>query len=339
MTRFRFGTAVLSVVVIFAGLAWWAVAQPFVTPVSSRPPAVDPTQLETDVRVLSQRFYPRSYDSDMLSAAADYLRTRLRETGAKVSDQVVETDGKQYHNLIAHFGPDHGPLLVIGAHYDSNGEPLKSDKYSGGFDDYTHTPGADDNASGVAGLLALSRLLAQQPPPVPLELVAFTLEEPPHFDTEAMGSAQHARALRAAGRAVALMISLEMIGYFSDAPHSQSYPMPGAGLLYPERGDYIGIVARLRDWKLSRRIKAIMRGATDLPVYSMNLPAQIPGIDYSDHASYWREGYPAVMITDMGFYRDDQYHRPGDTANRLDYQRMAKVVQDVYEVILHYRKT
>lgn len=338
MARLRFGAAVLSVAVILAGVAWWAVTQPFVSPVSSQPPAVDPSQLETEVRVLSQRFYPRSYDSDSLSAAADYLRTRLQESGAKLSDQIVETGGRQYHNLIAHYGPDHGPLLVIGAHYDSNGEPLKGDKYSGGFDDYTHTPGADDNASGVAGLLALSRLLAQRPPPVAVDLVAYTLEEPPHFDTEAMGSARHARSLRQAGRAVALMISLEMIGYFSDAPHSQGYPMPGADLLYPERGDYIGIVARLRDWKLSRRIKAIMRGATDLPVYSMNLPAQIPGIDYSDHASYWRAGYPAVMITDMGFYRNDQYHRPGDTADRLDYRRMAKVVQDVYEVILHYRK-
>lgn len=338
MTRYRRSLAVLivTVLVLMSG-AWWAVTQPFVVPLPSHPPAIDPARLAQDVRILSQRYFPRSYGSDKLAAAAEYIRAQLKLSSAKVSDQSFEVAGRQYTNIIARFGPAQGRLLVIGAHYDSFGEPLKAEGYAKGFDDYTHTPGADDNASGVAGLLELARLLAKQPPPMPVELVAFTLEEPPFFVTDAMGSVRHARALHAAGTPVALMISLEMIGYFSDAAHSQGYPVPGAGLLYPERGDYIGIVSRLGDWRLTRRLKAIMCGASDLPVYSINFLSQLPGIDYSDHASYWREGYPAVMITDMGFYRNTQYHRSGDTAERLDYVRMAKVVQGVYEVIRHYQ--
>ena len=336
MARYRRGLPVLIVAVILITGAWWAVTQPFVASRSFHPPSIDPARLEQDVRILSQRYFPRSYDSDGLPAAAEYIRAQLKLNSANVSDQSFEVAGRQYSNIIARFGPAQGRLLVIGAHYDSYGEPVKGDRYSKGFDDYTHTPGADDNASGVAGLLALARLLAKQPPPVPVELVAFTLEEPPYFETDAMGSVRHARALHAAGTPVALMISLEMIGYFSDEAHSQTYPVPGTGLLYPRRGNYIGIVARLGDWQLTRKLKAIMRGATDLPVYSMNFLSQVPGIDYSDHASYWREDYPAVMITDMGFYRNKQYHLSGDTAERLDYVRMAKVVQGVYEVIRHY---
>jgi len=329
-------SALIVAVLVLMSCAWWAVTQPFVSPRLFHPPSIDPAQLARDVRRLSQRFFPRSYDSDSLAAAADYIRAQLKLDSADVSDQSFEVSGRKYSNIIARFGPAQGRLLVIGAHYDSFGEPLKAEGYTKGFDDYTHTPGADDNASGVAGLLELARLLAKQPPPVPVALVAFTLEEPPFFETDAMGSVRHARALHAAGTPVALMISLEMIGYFSDAAHSQDYPIPGAGLLYPQRGNYIGIVARFGDWRLTRRIKAIMRGASDLPVYSMNFLPQLPGIDYSDHASYWREGYPAVMITDMGFYRNQQYHLSGDTAERLDYVRLAKVVQGVYEVIRHY---
>jgi Zn-dependent M28 family amino/carboxypeptidase len=313
--------------------AWWCVTQPFVAPRPSHPPMVDPSRLEADVRVLSHTFFPRSYDAAMLEAAAGYIESQFRTAGGDVSEQSFAVDGNQYSNIIARFGPKQGRLIVIGAHYDAFGESIYGPKYSKGFDQLTHTPGADDNASGVAGLLELARLLGKQPPEQPVELVAFTLEEPPYFGTDAMGSVRHARSLRESGRKVAIMISLEMIGYFSDAADSQSYPVPGLGLLYPERGNYIGIIGRFRDWAATRKVKAIMRGAADLPVYSMNAPAFIPGIDYSDHSSYWRENYPALMVTDMAFYRNTHYHRMSDTADRLDYPRMAKVVQGVYAVI------
>ena len=203
-------------------------------------------------------------------------------------------------------------------------------KHAKGYDPQTHTPGADDNASGVAGLLELARLLAISPPPVAVELVAYTLEEPPHFRTDAMGSVWHARSLRRSGTKLRVMISLEMIGYFSDEPGSQRYPLPGLDLIYPRRGNFIAIIGRIDDAAMTRRLKAAMLGAADLPVHSMNAFALIPGVDFSDHRSYWAEGYPALMVTDTAFYRNPHYHRGTDTADRLDYVRMTKVVQGVY---------
>jgi Zn-dependent M28 family amino/carboxypeptidase len=206
---------------------------------------------------------------------------------------------------------------VIGAHYDSHGG----------------TPGADDNASGIAGLLELAHLLGRSAPGRPVELVAYTLEEPPHFRSPHMGSVWHARALKAEGRDVELMLSLEMIGYFSDSPGSQAYPLAAMKLAYPDRGNFIALVGQFGDFGLSRSVKAAMSGATDLPVYSLNAPAFVQGVDFSDHRSYWAQGYPALMVTDTAFMRNRNYHRVGDTFDKLDYKRMAMVVQSVYAVL------
>jgi Zn-dependent M28 family amino/carboxypeptidase len=313
--------------------AWWLLTQPFVSPRASRPPPVDLKRLEAHVRMLSETLYPRSFDQlKRLNAAADYIKSELVVSGARVEEQVFQVQEASYRNIIARFGPDHGPLLVIGAHYDSYSDPVAGGRFSKGYDLQTHTPGADDNASGVAGLLELARLLAQSPPQDAVELVAFTLEEPPHFRSDDMGSARHARRLRESGRPVQLMISLEMIGYFDLRPGSQAYPAPGLGWLYPDRGDFIAVVGRIGDWAAARRVKAAMLGASDLPVRSINTFAAMPGVDFSDHASYWHEGYPALMVTDTAFFRNPNYHGAGDTAERLDYVRMAKVVQGVFAV-------
>ncbi|MBI4061055.1 MAG: M28 family peptidase, partial [Elusimicrobia bacterium] len=190
----------------------------------------------------------------------------------------------------------------------------------------------DDNASGAAGLLELARLLGKDAPAAPTELVAYSTEEPPYFATADMGSARHARALKARGAVIRAMISLEMIGTFSDEPGSQAYPSPLLALYYPSRADFIAVVGDLRNAGLARRVKKAMR-AGGLPVYSINAPAFIPGIDYSDHASYWREGYPAVMISDTAFYRNPRYHTSRDTADRLDYRRMAQVVSGAFAAV------
>lgn len=313
------GGALLAASLLLAAL-WWLSTQPFVQPLPSTPPAVDPAQLQAHVRALSQRFHPRSFEHpQVLAAAADHVHAALAATGATVERQPVKVEGERFDNLVARFGPADGPLLVIGAHYDSHG--------------HTQTPGADDNASGVAGLIELARLLVRHPPSQPVELVAYTLEEPPHFRTGDMGSARHAGALAAAGRPVELMISLEMIGYFSDAAGSQHYPVPGLSLLYPDRGNFIGIVSRPQDWRETRRLKAAMLGATPLPVRSINTLPQVPGVDFSDHLSYWQHGMPAVMVTDTAFARNVEYHQAGDTHERLDYRRMAQVVQGVFAFV------
>jgi len=313
--------AALLVIALALLALYWLTTQPLVRPIALAAPSVPIERLQAHVRKLSETLYPRSVENPAnLEAAADYISKEFAASGARVGDQWFEDRGEKLRNVIARFGSGEGPLLVIGAHYDS----------------FETTPGADDNASGVAGLIELAHLLGRHPPPRPVELVAYTTEEPPHFRNESMGSAQHARSLKAAGREVSLMLSLEMIGWFDDTPDSQAYPLPGMSLLYSDRGDFIAIIGRFGDWAQARKVKAAMLGASDLPAFSMNTSVLIPGVDLSDHRSYWNEGYPALMITDTAFYRNPHYHAAGDTHDKLDYRRMAQVVQSVFAIVQAY---
>src|SRR5438876_3453997 len=278
----------------------------------------DPVRLETHVRALSERFSPRG-DRNLrnLDAAAGYIADMLRAAGGQVSDQPYSSDSHTYRNVIAAFGPQSEEQVVIGAHYDT----------------FLGFPGADDNASGVAGVLELARLLGADTPRVRVELVAYSLEEPPHFRTESMGSAVHAASLEAKKARVRAMISLEMIGCFSDEKDSQAYPLGVLKLLYPSTGNFIAVVGRIGGGRLVRVVKTAMRAATRLPVESINAPGFIPGIDFSDHLSYWEHGYPAVMVTDTAFYRNARYHTADDTDDTLDYERMALVVDGLVAAV------
>ncbi|ROU05356.1 M28 family peptidase [Lysobacter enzymogenes] len=322
----------LALVAAAAAALLFAVVQPGVSPRPSAPPAADAQRLREDVKRLSVDFYPRSYDvPGQLDRVSAWLHDEFQRAGARVSYQSVTVEGEAYRNVVARFGPDEGPLRVIGAHYDSFAETGIDSGDERGYSLHTHTPGADDNASGVAGLLELARMLGRAPPSRPIELVAYTLEEPPHFRSEHMGSAWHARALRASGREVEFMLSLEMIGRFSDRPGSQTYPVRGMHRLYSDRGDFVVVVGRMGDFGLSRKVKAAMAGATPLPVHSINAPPLlVQGVDFSDHLSYWGEGFPALMIGDTAFLRSRRYHQPDDTYETLDYARMAQVVQGAY---------
>ena len=299
-------------------LGYFMVTQPFVRAVKSDPPAVSATRLEEHVRFLTETVHPRNYEETKnINAAADYIKQHLEETGVKVTEQFFDAGGKRYRNISAHFGPEQEFIMIVGAHYDS----------------FSTTPGADDNASGVAGLLELALLLKNNPPKHAVELVAYTLEEPPFFNSDEMGSAVHARSVKAANRPVKVMISLEMIGYFSDEAGSQQYPISLMNAAYPTKGNYIGVIGQFSDIKETKRVKALMSGATDLPVYSINASTIVQGLDFSDHRNYWAEGFNAVMITDTAYFRNKNYHEPTDTADTLDYQRMAKVVQGTYAVV------
>lgn len=304
----------LLIAVIAPLAAYVAITQPMMPAVPlSRKIQADADKLKQHVVYLSETVAPRSFEhAPKLRAASRYIQVQLAAVGAQVVLQDVIVQDEKFTNVIARFGPTEGPLLVIGAHYDA----------------HDTTPGADDNASGVAGLLELARLFAQNPPKRPVELVAYTLEEPPHFRTEHMGSVWHAKSLQ--GQDVEMMISLEMLGYFSDEEGSQSYPVPLLDKIYPTRGNFIGIVGRFSDWAAVRSLKGTMSGASDLPVVSINAPALLTGVDFSDHRSYWAEGITAIMVTDTAFFRNHEYHQAGDTADRLDYVRMAKVVQGIY---------
>lgn len=315
----KFVLIILGLFVLFLFGIWFWMTQPAVPAVANiTPPPVLPARLETHVRTLSSEFIPRDYlHPENLDRVAAYIHREFDLANGETVDAPYQVKGKTYRNVIASFGPETPARIVIGAHYDAAG-PL---------------PAADDNASGVAGLIELAHLLGQHPPSMRVELVAYTLEEPPYFHTDAMGSAHHARALKAAGVTVRMMLSLEMIGFFSDAPGSQLYPSPLLRAFYPSTGNFISIVGSTTQGLQVRRVKAAMRAATPLPVHSINAPALIPGVDYSDHLNYWNAGYPALMITDTAFYRNTAYHTPHDTPDRLNYQRMAMVVQGVYAAI------
>jgi Zn-dependent M28 family amino/carboxypeptidase len=321
--RRRIIKLMLLVVLILLALlivAWFWMTQPLLsraTPNSER--TVDPSRLETHVRKLSIEMGPRDEKHpENLDQVAAYIKNELSQTAASVSEQVYRVRGKSYRNVIAHFGPETDERIIVGAHYDTAG-PL---------------PGADDNASGVAGLLELARLLDRQQLKARVELVAFSTEEPPYFGTVGMGSYVHADSLRQQNVRVRAMFSLEMIGCFSDARDSQHFPIDMLRAFYPSTGNYIAVVGRLSDGLLVRRTKASMRNAAPLPVYSINAPQFIPGVDFSDQRNYWHAGYSAVMITDTAFYRNRNYHTAEDTAEKLDYKRMAMVVEGVYATVM-----
>jgi hypothetical protein len=298
---------------ITLGVLW--LTQPvFVRSGTNAGPTVSPERLEAHVRMLSETLVPRDADHpENLDKVASYIRDRFIEAGGGVEDQAFPAYHATYRNVIARFGPDSPERVVIGAHYDAFG-PL---------------PAADDNASGVAGLLELGRLLGERPPPGRVDLVAYTLEEPPAFSGPFMGSAVHAASLKKAGVRVRAMVSLEMIGCYSEARESQQFPNLLLKLLYPSRGDFVAVVGRLGDVRLVRSVKSAMAGGSPLPVRSINAPAIIPGIDLSDHMNYWSQGYPAVMVTDTAMFRNDHYHTAEDRPETLDYRRMAMVVQDM----------
>jgi len=279
-------------------------------------PRADPATLRTHVEYLSTQAFPRNPTAPAsLNLAADYIKAALLRTGAVVTEQPYEAFHKPFRNIIATYGPAIGRKVVVGAHYDVYGE----------------FPGADDNASGVAGLLELGRLLGARKPQSPIELVAFSTEEPPYFGGPEMGSATHAKSLRKAGAPVEAMISLEMIGYFIPKQPCTNFLLY---LIYPRRGDFISIAGRWRDRSLARKVKMSFRGATTVPAVSYSGPVEI-GADLSDQRNYWAAGYPAVMVTDTAFMRNFNYHTPGDVPATLDYDRMAGVVDGVLSAVIH----
>lgn len=307
-------------VVLAAAVSALVIAQPVGAEEKAGPDVTaDPARLEATVRMLSEKLGPRDVNHpENLDRVAQFIADSLAARGTKVSRQPFDRDGRTYQNVIARYGPAAGPTIVVGAHYDSAGP----------------RPGADDNASGVAGLIELGRLMGEHPPPMSVELVAFTLEEPPVYGDHQMGSYHHAASLAKDGVKVRAMLSLEMIGYFTDQPDSQHLPTALLAPLYPTKGDFIALVANLGQIALVRQVKRAMKAAaTTLPVHSINAPTLIPGIDFSDHRSYWQHGYPALMVTDTAFNRNPHYHTAADTPDTLDYRRMALVVEGVHAAV------
>jgi len=245
-----------------------------------------------------------------LHAAEAYIAGQWRELGYRVERQSYLARGIDCANLEVDCRGTRRPevVLLLGAHYDS----------------VAGSPGANDNASGVAALLELARLLADISPAPSVRLVAFVNEEPPFFYWGNMGSMVYARAARRRGDRIDLMLSLETIGYYSQARRSQGYP-PLFRWFYPDRGNFIAFVSNLR-WRrmLARAVRAF-RSASDFPVERVATLSLVPGVGWSDHLAFWRQGYAALMVTDTAFYRYPWYHTPGDTPERLDYRALARL--------------
>ncbi|HEX6828113.1 MAG TPA: M28 family peptidase [Burkholderiales bacterium] len=254
-----------------------------------------------------------------LAAAAAYIEGEFGALGYRVMSQAYQVSSPpgEVRNLEVEIPGGRRPeeIVILGAHYDS----------------VFGSPGANDNATGVAALIELARLLRDARPDRTLRLVAFANEEPPFFTTGEMGSQIHARRARERGERVQAMLSLETLGYYSDDPKSQRYPFP-LGLVYPSTGNFVGFVGNLGSAQLVRRCVELFRSAAAFPSEGGALPGWIPGVGWSDHRSYWEEGYPAVMVTDTALYRYPWYHGAGDTPGRVHYERLARVTRGLVAV-------
>ena len=246
-----------------------------------------------------------------LEAAARYLEAELGTLGYAPSAQRFAVGEAEVRNIEAELpgGARAGEVIVLGAHYDS----------------VFGSPGANDNGSGVAALLELARLLRGAAHERSLRFVFFVNEEPPYFKSEAMGSVHYARRARERGENIVAMFSLETLGYYSEQPASQRYPFP-LGFFYPAEGNFVAFVSNLGSRALLHQAIAAFRRHAAFPSEGVAAPAIVPGIDWSDHWAFWRSGYPAVMLTDTAPYRYPHYHRASDTPDKVDTERLARLV-------------
>ena len=254
-----------------------------------------------------------------LEASADYIEKRLQESGYTVASQDFVVAGTTVRNLEAELAGPVRPeeIILLGAHYDS----------------IIGSPGANDNATGTAAVLEIARLLAGEKLARTVRFVAFVNEEPPFFQTDAMGSRIYARRARERGEKIVAMLSLETIGYFSDAEGSQRYPFPFM-FFYPSTANFVGFVGNIRARKLVRQSLQSFRQHAPFPSEGVAAPGWIMGIDWSDHWSFWKEGYPAIMVTDTALFRYTHYHSLTDTPDKIDFARMARVAAGLARVVV-----
>jgi Zn-dependent M28 family amino/carboxypeptidase len=274
----------------------------------------DTTIIKTHLTAITKTDKFRTFDDTaQLNKTVEYIQTVFRNYTDSVSIQQYSVNGLHYKNVICSFGTENKKRIIVGAHYDVCGKQQ----------------GADDNASGVSGLLELSRLLKGQKLKYRIDLVAYSTEEPPYSGTQ-MGSFVHAKSLSDSQTDVLGMVALEMIGYYKDEKKSQSYPIGLLSLFYGNKGNYITLVKKFGAGKFSRQFSKKFKTAKTIRTKKFTGPEWIPGLDASDHYYYWEFGFSALMVTDTAYYRNENYHKPTDTMETLDLTRMAKVIDAVY---------
>ena len=251
-----------------------------------------------------------------LATVEKFIEKELVSYGLKVESDYFLYRGTNFRNIVGRSSAQRGAsLIILGAHFDS----------------VPGTPGADDNASGVAVLLEAARLLSRARLRSEVLFCAFNLEE-----LNMIGSSYFAKKLKSAGAKVDAMVSLEMVGYTDSRPGSQKYPI-GLSAFYPDRGDFIGVIGNWNSASLLRRFARQMRQVRGLPVETLSVPGNgglIPAVRLSDHSPFWDAGYPALMVTDTSFFRNPHYHGSTDTLETLNLDFMAKICEGVIRAVL-----
>lgn len=282
-----------------------------------------PPRLYKDVDFLTSVRPHRNYEHpESLEIVSNYIKNEFHKLDWQTEEQTWEVLGNEYKNIIAIYNPGASRRMIIGAHYDVCGDQ----------------PGADDNASAVAGLLETARLLAEHQPLLDyrIDFVAYCLEEPPFFDTHQMGSYIHARSLHRQQAEIIGMVCYEMIGYFSDEPGSQSFPDPKLATLYPHTANFIIVVGIEPFADFSTTFYMKMQKDSNIDVQLINFPRHEHLAHMSDHMNYWKFGYPALMINDTAYIRNPHYHQPTDTIDTLDFEKMAEVINSTYRALVEW---
>jgi hypothetical protein len=312
----------LAVGLVFFVIWWVGIRMPHKNPSQATALAASDIALRDELKADVQYFAGEIGERNLarypqLNAAADFIEKSFRQAGFDPRRDSYEVRGLASYNIEVELRGTSREIVLIGAHYDS----------------VFGAPGANDNGTGVAALLALARRFAGKQTNATLRFVAFVNEEPPYFQTPEMGSLVYAGRCKAHGDQIAAMISLETIGYFSDAPRSQTYPVAALGAFYPKVGNFIGIVGNVSSRWLVRRAIAEFRQDGKIPAEGAALPAAIAGVGWSDHWAFWQHGYPGIMITDTAPFRYPHYHEASDTPDKLDYDRFALVVSSSENLI------
>jgi len=312
----------IGVAAILALLWWFGMRMPGKNVSKPAPLSADEVTLREELRADVQKLAGEIGERNMwhyaeLNAAADFIENSFSRAGLHPRRDSYELRGQACYNIETEIPGARPEIILIGAHYDS----------------VFGSPGANDNGSGVAAMLALARRFAGRKTEHTLRFVAFVNEEPPYFLSGEMGSLVYAGRCKARGVKIVAMISLETIGYFSDAPDSQVYPSRALGAFYPKVGNFIGFVSNVSSRNLLRRAIAIFRKHSKIPSEGASLPWFIPGVSWSDQWSFWKNGYPGIMITDTAPFRYPYYHSANDTPDKLDYDRFALVVSGMEKVI------
>ena len=264
------------------------------------------------------------FHPEALLAAQSYITETWRSQGFEVAEQLFQVEGVRCANLEVTLPGTEQPeaIILIGAHYDS----------------VIGAPGANDNGSGVAALLEISRLMGAERLPCTFRFVAFANEEMPFFNTGDQGAVRYAQAARRRGDDIRLMLCLETIGYYRDEPGSQDYPALFR-FFYPNRGNFLALVSNFRSRQMMLRLVKQFRASSDFPLEHVATSPMVPGVAWSDHAAFWREGYPAVMATDTAFYRYPYYHTAQDLPDKLQYGAFARVTEGLFRALVSLAKT